>query len=73
MTTAHFAHELAVPQATATPTWMSRVLQAIYRTQEARANREIARIAPFLPETVAIHGDLGKVTLGNDDRLPFIR
>ena len=73
LTTAGLAHERAVPQSAATSSWTARLFQVVHDTQAKRARREIARIAPFLPETVMIHGDLGRVTLGDDASLPFIR
>lgn len=72
MTTAHFA-DTFVSQPAVKSSWTTRLLQVIHDTQAKRARREIARIAPFLPETVMIHGDLGRVTLGDDASLPLIR
>lgn len=53
--------------------FFTRIVAALQAGQEIRARREIARIAPFLPDTVAIHGDLRRVTLASADALPFNR
>lgn len=72
--TMHFTTAFAPAQERAPKAnWLHRILTALQEGQAQRARREIVRIAPFLPDTVAIHGDLVRVPLASADQLPFNR
>lgn len=72
--TMHFTTAFAPAQEPAPKAGLlTRILNALHEGQSERARREIARIAPFLPDTIAIHGDLRRVPLAGADKLPFNR
>lgn len=67
------AANVAIPFTAARPSFFTRLMTVIQRSQMARVERELAIYAPNLYAQMKADGDFSRVSLSESGKLPFVK